>query len=67
MRDLLPIFVNSLLMGGIIFISIQFITNDIFKLMVGVIIGVLYYILSSYIFARDEIDELKRLLIGLKK
>lgn len=66
MRDLLPIFVNSLLMGGIIFISIQFITNDVFKLMVGVIIGVLYYILSSYIFARDEIDEVKRLLVGQK-
>ena len=34
--------------------------------MVGVIIGVLYYILSSYIFARDEIDEVKRLLVGQK-
>lgn len=67
MRDLLPIFVNSFLMGGFIFISIQFITNDVFKLMVGVIIGVLYYILSSYIFARDEIDEVKRLLVGQKK
>lgn len=66
MRDLLPIFVNSLLMGGFIFISIHFITNDVFKLMVGVIIGVLYYILSSYIFARDEIDEVKRLLVGQK-
>lgn len=67
MRDLLPIFVNSLLTGGLIFISIQFITNDVFKLMVGVIIGVLYYILSSYIFARDEIDEVKRLLVGQNK
>ena len=66
-RDLLPIFVNSLLTGGLIFISIQFITNDVFKLMVGVIIGVLYYILSSYIFARDEIDEVKRLLVGQNK
>lgn len=66
MRDLLPIFVNSLLTGGLIFISIQFITNDVFKLMVGVIIGVLYYILSSYIFARDEIYEVKRLLVGQK-
>lgn len=67
MCDLLPIFINSLLMGGVVFITIQFIMNDVFKLMVGGIIGGLYYLLSSYIFTRDEVAELKILLIGLKR
>ena len=67
MRDLLPIFINSLLMGGVVFITIQFIMNDFFKLMVGGIIGGLYYLLSSYIFTRDEAAELKVLLNGLKR
>ena len=67
MRDLLPIFINSLLMGGVVFITIQFIMNDVFKLMVGGIIGGLYYLLSSYIFTRDEVAELKILLNGLKR
>ena len=67
MRDLLPIFINSLLMGGVVFITIQFIMNDFFKLMVGGIMGGLYYLLSSYIFTRDEAAELKVLLNGLKR
>ena len=67
MCDLLPIFINSLLMGGVVFITIQFIMNDFFKLMVGGIIGGLYYLLSSYIFTRDEAAELKVLLNGLKR
>ena len=67
MCDLLPIFINSLLMGGVVFITIQFIMNDVFKLVVGGIIGGLYYLLSSYIFTRDEVAELKILLNGLKR
>ena len=67
MCDLLPIFINSLLMGGVVIITIQFIMNDVFKLVVGGIIGGLYYLLSSYIFTRDEVAELKILLIGLKR
>ena len=66
MRDLLPVLINSLLMGGVVFISIQFITNDVLKLIVGGIIGVLFYIFSSYIFARAELAELKILLSGLR-
>ena len=67
MCDLLPIFINSLLMGGVVFFTIQFIMNDVFKLVVGGIIGGLYYLLSSYIFTRDEVAELKILLNGLKR
>lgn len=66
MRDLLPVLINSLLMGGVVFISIQFITNDVLKLIVGGIIGVLFYIFSSYIFTRAELAELKILLRGLR-
>ena len=54
-------------MGGVVFFTIQFIMNDVFKLVVGGIIGGLYYLLSSYIFTRDEVAELKILLNGLKR
>ena len=66
MLDLSPILFNSFIMGGIVFISIQFIHNVYWELIIGLFIGVMYYILSSYFCMRDEIMELKSLFVKVK-
>lgn len=67
MSDLSPILFNSFIMGGIVFISIQFIHNVYWELIIGLFIGVMYYILSSYFCMRDEIMELKSLFVKVKE
>lgn len=57
-KDLLPIFVNSCVMGGIIFLVTSLIDFDLLKLLMGVIFGGLYYFASSYFFKFGELEEL---------
>lgn len=57
MLDILPILINSLIMGIIVF-SFSIITNNsIVSLGMGVVSGVFYYIISSYFFKFPELNE----------
>lgn len=67
MWDLFPTLINSLIMGGVISISIRFIHNIYLELIIGLSIGTLYYIISSYFFMRNEMMELKLLFMKVKK
>ena len=62
MRDLTPIFINSLIMGGIVYFSIQISDNDILQLSLGIIVGVLSYIGGASMITRSELKECKNLL-----
>lgn len=62
MRDLLPIFTNSLMMGGIVYLSIQISDNDIVQLSWGIIVGVLSYIGGASMITRSELKECRNLL-----
>ena len=57
MRDLTPIFINSLIMGGIVYFSIQISDNDILQLSLSIIIGVLSYIGGASMITRSELKE----------
>ena len=48
MKDLLPILLHSLVMGGIVAIVVQFMPTLWLKLIVGVISGIIYYIAGAY-------------------
>ena len=57
MRDLTPIFINSLIMGGIVYFSIQISDNDILQLSLSIIVGVLSYIGGASMITCSELKE----------
>ena len=58
MRDLLPILVHSLVMGGIVLLVVHFMPTLWLKLIVGVVAGMVYYIAGAYIMKFPEMNEL---------
>jgi O-antigen/teichoic acid export membrane protein len=58
MRDLLPILFLSLVMGAVVYISVLFIPSNIVKLFVGVVVGVIFYIVVARIFRMEELTDL---------
>lgn len=57
MRDLLPILINSLLMGSIVYFSIQLFYSDLVKIITGFLIGVVSYIVGALFFSKKELKE----------
>ncbi|WP_289006665.1 lipopolysaccharide biosynthesis protein [Parabacteroides sp.] len=57
MKDLLPTLFLSFSMGAIVFIVSTFVASNILQLVLGVFIGVLYYIVISYFFNIYEFKE----------
>lgn len=62
MRDLLPILLLSLFMGVLVFLSVMFISSNILKLIVGVIVGVVFYISVAKLFKLEELSDLLSLV-----
>lgn len=62
MKDLLPVLIHSLVMGGIVLLVVHFMPTLWLKLIVGVLIGMVYYIAGAYIMKFPEMDELLNLL-----
>lgn len=67
MRDLLPILVHSLVMGGIVLLVVNFMPTLWLKLIVGVLVGIVYYIAGAYIMRFPEMDELLTIMKLKKK
>lgn len=66
MRDLLPILVHALVMGGIVLLVVNFMSTLWLKLILGVLSGMIYYVAGAYIMKFPEMDELLTIL-KLKK
>lgn len=64
MRDLLPTILLSFSMGGLVYIVISVVDGYLLQLFIGVITGVISYLLLSYLF---KFNELKEILSLLKK
>ena len=62
MRDLLPTLLLSLFMGVVVFLSVMFISFNIVKLVVGVVVGVVFYIGVAYLFKMEELSDLLSLV-----
>lgn len=61
-RDLLPILIHSLIMGGIVLFVVHIMPTLWLKLIVGVLAGVVYYIAGAYIMKFPEINEFLSIL-----
>lgn len=66
MKDLLPVLIHSLVMGGIVLLVVNFMSTLWLKLIVGVLSGMIYYVAGAYIMKFPEMDELLTIL-KLKK
>lgn len=62
MKDLLPILIHSLVMGGIVVLIVNYMMTIWLKLIVGVLCGMIYYILGAYIIKFPEMNELLSIL-----
>lgn len=62
MRDLFPILLLSLFMGVVVFLSTMFIPSNIVKLVVGVVVGIIFYIGVAYLFKMEEFSDLLSLV-----
>lgn len=62
MRDLFPIILLSLTMFAVVLLLNHLITDDIIRLIVGVLVGAIIYSGGSYIFKFKELDELISLI-----
>ena len=62
MRDLLPTLLLSLAMGAVVVLSVWFIPTNLLKLIVGVIVGVIFYIFVARLFKMEELSDLLSLV-----
>lgn len=63
MRDLMPIFLLSVSMGVVVYLTINTLSiHPIAQLSIGVVIGILYYALLAIVFKFTEFKELLQLL-----
>ena len=62
MRDLLPILIHSLIMWALVLLIVNLVQTLWLKLIVGVLSGIIYYIVVAYIMKFPEMDELLTIL-----
>ena len=62
MKDISPILIHSLIMGGIVVMVVHLMPTLWLKLIIGVLSGMIYYIAGAYIMKFPEMDELLTIL-----
>lgn len=62
MRDLLPILLLSLAMGAVVVLSVWFVPTNLLKLVVGVVVGVIFYVSVAKLFKMEELTDLLSLV-----
>ena len=58
MKDLMPILINSLVMGALCLLVQQLFDSNLVKLLVAIFTGVVYYLASNYLMSSTELKEL---------
>ena len=63
MKDILPTFILSILMGAIVFFSINFLSlNPYLLILIGLLIGITFFIVAARVCKFSEFDELLALI-----
>ncbi len=66
-KDMIPVIIATFVMAITVFITVYFFENLYLKLIFGGIIGTISYLLMSYVFKMEEYNEIKELLLKVKK
>lgn len=67
LKDVIPFFLHASVMGGIVISVISCFPSLVIKLLVGFILGMVYYVGVAYIFKFTELIELIRLVFNFVK
>ncbi len=67
MNDIFPIFFLSLVMSAIVWGSVSFISVNVLKLVVGALVGIVFYLAIAKILKMDELNDLMSLIKPRKK
>ena len=67
MKDILPIFTLSIIMGIVMWVLISYINSNILKLLIGFIIGFSFYVPTAWLFNLGNIKSIPEMLKHLKK
>jgi len=62
LKDLLPILIHALIMGGIILLILGFISSMWLKLIIGFIIGLIYYVGGAFMLNMSELHQILNLV-----
>lgn len=57
MKDLIPALLYSFSMAGVVYLFIRLMNDQLLQLITGIIIGVIYYLLLSYITKSQDLRE----------
>ncbi|MEA1886215.1 MAG: lipopolysaccharide biosynthesis protein [Bacteroidota bacterium] len=66
LKDMVPVFFATGIMALTVFMVVNFIDNHALKLIIGGLVGVLTYILMSYILKINELEEVKGLFTKIR-
>ena len=61
-KILMPMIVNSLLMGAIVFLCMSFVSSPAIKLLVGISVGMVSYYLMAFIRKDDSLSEIMNIV-----
>lgn len=67
LKDMIPVFIATAIMSLIVFAATIYLNNLYLKLIFGGVLGLLTYLIMSYFLKIEELNELKTLLLRLKK
>lgn len=57
MKDVLPILINSMVMGAVAYLATLITDSNAIKLVIGTLAGIVYYLSMSYLCKSDELKE----------
>lgn len=66
MKDIIPSFFISLVMGGVCFLLVTLVTGDFYKIIAGVSVGIVVYVFFSILFKIQSFYDILWLLKGAK-
>lgn len=67
LKDMIPVFISTLVMALFVFIVVHFLDNPYLQLIVGGISGLGVYLLISYILKIEELKEIKLLYYKIRR
>ena len=67
LRDMIPIFIATGIMAAVVYTSLLLVDSNLFKLVIGGSVGLVTFIIASYLMRIEEMKEVKLFLSKIVK